>query len=288
MQYWMLLPLLLWLAVAFMAGTATVTVTDSVTTCTSCRYGACSVPILEPPQEDPLIVTKTVTSTEVILTNLINTLTVGGPVFTDYTTIMIRDTLTSTEIVLSQTTQTTTITFQSTVTSFVTKSLIDEVIEYSFVPGVSTLGPFEYLSTSISTAVFTSYTILTQTRNITVVSRTTSFASLTSLVYDYIRVTESSINVVTLSFDTSIPFSTVTITHLYSSTDLPIIESAFTTVTVTSRSVISIFTSTLNTLSTPQYVGQAFTATQTKNLQYTGYPSGTVTWYTPISTILIT
>lgn len=97
------------------------------------------MPELNPPAEDPLIVTEEITSTTLLVTNRVNTLTVAGPVWTDTTTVLIRTTYTSTEVALSTTTTTTTFTVLYTETAFITRDLIDEEIATSYTTGTTTI-----------------------------------------------------------------------------------------------------------------------------------------------------
>jgi len=171
-----------------------------MSTSPSCPYGACLPPNLDPLEDDPLIVTVDVTSTSVILTNAVNTLTVAGPMFTETTTIMVRSTFTSTEVALSTLTTTTTYTSVLVETSFLTRPLIDEEIAYSYITGITTVGPFIDVTTRISTVIFTSYELTTQTRNFTSVSKTTKTSTTTSAVFIYVRTTDLEVSYISVLY----------------------------------------------------------------------------------------
>lgn len=293
LQSWMKLQLTAmiwyWFNLGLLAAQATIS-TPTSSECNDCtRYGACKPPILNPPEKHPLIVTKTVTSTAVLVTNEVNTLTVAAPFYTETTTVMIRSTMTSTEVVVASVLTTTTQTFIVTIYSTITKDLIDDKVEYVLTTGVTTVGPFTRTSEKISTQIFTSYTLTTATRQITRVSRSTRTTFTTSLVYIYSRITESQVQTLFNSFWAASYFTFVVIVQTVPiGTNVVPTETSFITIaTVTQVFTTSFITSAIATNTNPVIIPVPFTAPLTFGTTYGGFYSGVVTKFTPIVTELI-
>lgn len=278
-----------WFNLGLLAAQATVS-TPTSSECDDCaRYGACKPPILNPPEKHPLIITKTITSTAVLITNEVNTLTVAAPYYTETTTVMVRSTMTSTEVVVASILTTTTQTFFVTLYSTITKDLIDDKLEYVLSTGVTTVGPYIITSEKISTQIFTSYTLTTATRQITQVSKSTRTTFITSLVYIYSRITASEVKTLFNTFWAVSYFTiSVIIQTVPTGTSVVPTETSFITIpTITVVSTTSTRTSVVATNTNPFIVGVRFTASLTFGTTYGGFYSGIVSQFTPIVTELI-
>lgn len=267
--------------------TPTSTTSSECNDCT--RYGACKPPVLNPPEKHPLIVTKIVTSTAVLITNQVNTLTVAAPFYTETTTIMIRSTMTSTEVVVASILTTTTQTFFVSIFSTLTKELVDERIDFVITTGVTTVGPYSVFSERISTQIFTSYILATATRVITQVSKSTKTTSTTSIVYIYRRLTESAVATVFNTFYVYTAFSTSIIRVTFPVTPQSAVAVA---TTITADPFVSYITTGFNSFTVAQvtnleYFAVPYTATQYRDTAYYGVLSGTVSVLTPAVTELI-
>lgn len=273
---------------------STSTPTSTLSSTPACRYGACPVPELNPPEaDDPLIVTEEVTSTTLLVTNRINTLTVAAPVWTDTTTLLLRTTLTSTEVALSTITTTTTHTALVTETLFVTRPLIDEQVELVYTTGITTVGPYTDPTTRTSTVIFTSYSLTTQTTNFTSVSKSTITAVTTSIQFIYVRITSFSLVTINNIISTNAADTTVTVrvTVLPTNIDQTYGLTTETSTLVATRIIFettSFIPFTFYTATAPLYQALPFSANFTQPITYAGADFGTVFVYTPALTTLIT
>lgn len=251
------------------------------------------MPELNPPAEDPLIVTEEITSTTLLVTNRVNTLTVAGPVWTDTTTVLIRTTYTSTEVALSTTTTTTTFTVLYTETAFITRDLIDEEIATSYTTGTTTIGPYTQRTTRTSSVIFTSYTLTTQTRDFTVVSKSTITAVTTSIFFSYIRITNFSLVTISKidSINVAATTETIRVTVLFTGVDPTYGMTTYTsTLVATQKSfeTTSFVPFTFYTATAPIYQAVPYSVVLTRPITYAAVGFGTVSVYTPASSTLIT
>lgn len=273
------------------SSSSTSTTSPSASTSTSTgRYGVCSVPILTRDEDNPLLVIKTVTSTRVILTTNVNSLTVGGPVFTDTTTVVLRTTLTSTEVSLTTTVTVVTIVATISQSTMTTRTVLNNAVEYSPTFGTSVLTTVSTSSTRTTTQIFTSYTISTISRTIALVSRSTDFILGTTTVIEFVRSTEFIL--VTYSFTplTTIVNSTTVRVITVPPTD-SFITPTFTTSTViiTTTTGPTVFTNTFSftTLTTNPVLVVGQTLTRSLDYFFTGQFTGTLTINSPVVTLLI-
>ncbi len=253
--------------------------------------GLCPAPILTIPEEDPLIVTKDVTVTDVLVVTRVNTLTVGGPTYTETTTIMLRNTLTSTEVALTTTTTTTTITKMVTESSVIFRTLLDEMLEIVETSDIEILGPVTVPSYRFSTIVFTSYILTTQTRNFTQILRFTRTTSVISTTSTITRTTNTIVSVLQFaSTETDsilVEVIRVTVPSSDGVGDLTITQTVATETDEiklfgTFTATVTVLTSTLLKFSPTPY-----TVFASEPTLYLGTPEGTATFYTPVSTLLI-
>lgn len=243
---------------------------------------------VNPDDDNPLVVVRTVTKTIVTIVNSVNSLTVIAPDTTSTSTIYITSTYTSTELKLSTISTTTTIQLPVTVKSTFTKAFIDEEIRYVETFVTSTLGTVTQTSLRTLSYVFTSYSLTTLFRSATDVSRITSYTTLSFSfgsvirVVDYVDVVKT---IVVLTTQTTTDNDFVTTESSFQS----ILTTEYFSADTTTMTTTTIYETTFyyNTYSQFFYQPKIFTSSYLISFDFIPVMAGTFSIQTGTATILI-